>query len=335
MIVLLHGLGTQAVANRPGTDVEPALAAIEASLDQSGLASDELGPVLLAIGAMNLAMGRPEQGFAALGHATQHISDPPPQWALTAWTLHLVPDSITDPVGAAAEVDRLEAEVVPQLPSPAYGAVVIADARSMALARLRRYEELARHNAAALEDALDAGLPAEGHLFWALTASGLIAGHLAGRHDHADLFLETLRHRLEPSLTATWYPYVARIGEALHAADTIGVDEGCIVLARAARQDERTRIAAGTSAYLAAFARLAHLGGDDQRALEYLEHTSILFPITGAVAIETLAEIHEWPAAERQQRSTDAHLEGLGPERAERAREHVPALLRAEVDRWS
>ncbi len=330
--VLLLALGTQANARSPRTRMQPALEAIQENIELASLTDADRGPVMLATAAMSLALGRFRESRDALDAAVACIGDPPPQWAITARYLHLLPRLMTDPESAIDELDWLSDKVVPLLPSPAFGSLILAEGRSMALTRLRRYTDVAERDAAALATGQVADLPLVGHTPLALASSGLIASHLAGRPDMGEPFIAVVSGRTD---VTWWYPYFARIGESLHLADTVDIDTARAALVSAATSDERTRIAIGDSGYLTAFARLAHLEGDNDRAVHYLTYTAVFFPSTAALAAETLGAIEGWTNEEFFDRSTADMLTRMSRRRRVGAQAIVPQLLRAELDRWS
>jgi predicted ATPase len=330
--VLLHALGTQANAGSPRTRMQPALEAIRENIELARLTDADRGPVMLATAAMSLALGRFRESREALDSAVACIGDPPAQWALTALYLQLLPKLMSDPESALDEIDRLTDEVVPLLPSPAFGALILAEARSMGLTRLRRYVEVAEKGAVALATARLGDLPLVGHTPRAMASSGLIATHLAGRPHLGEPFIALAS---DNTSFTWWYPYLGRIGECLHLVDTVDIDTARSALVSAATSDERTRLSIGDSGYLTAFARLAHLEGDDDRAVHFLAHTAVLFPSIAALAAETLGTIEGWTNEEFFDRSTSDMLTRMSRRRRVEAQATVPALLRAELDRWT
>lgn len=330
-IVLLRAMGTQALGASLRTLLRPALDSIDARLDHADLTVSERGRVTLATAALSLAMARYRKSQDLLDASIACISDPPEQWGLTAHALRLLPDLMMRPSHALVEIERLRDRFLPALENPEAGAVALAESRSMALARLRRYEELAVQNADARMLADRAGVT-EGHTRRMIECSALIAAHLAGRPDLAVPFRPFADDR---DGTSWWYPYLGRIGECLHVADRVGIEEAALALAQAAQSDERTRLPIGDSAYLTTFARFAHLAGDDERAFRYLAHTADFSPHTAAIAAETLAALEGWTDEEFHERSTADLRDRLSLHRRAEARVTVPPLLTSELARWT
>jgi hypothetical protein len=94
------------------------------------------------------------------------------------------------------------------------------------------------------------------------------------------------------------------------------------------------RLFLGESEFLVAYARLAQLRGEPERALALLEYCAPRAPWTNIVMSEILGSIHGWSDEEWQElRSADITA------RADMAwlvqsREHMPARLADEIARW-
>ena len=331
-VALLVGLGSQAYMGNLRISLESAIELIESSLEHVELPNHERGPVMMGAAAAHLALGHYRQSREALDIAVGWVDDPPPQWGLTAMALQLLPEIILDPSKALDALDRLQTEVAPQVPDPSAAEFLLADYRSMALVRLRRYFEITGQNAEALERARGEDIARGAHAQWMIKSGGLIAAHLGGRPDLATPFLPFGYNEAQARF---WYPYLGSIGECLHVADTVGLKAARSTLARAATNDSRSRLAIGDSAYLIGFARLAHLDDDDETARRYLDAAAVLTPHTAAIAAETLAAIERWPDEDYFDRSTQDILSRQSQERRGHARRVVPELLRNEISRWT
>lgn len=331
-VVLLRALGAPAIQGRMRTSLEPALDDVRDRIERAGLPTGDVGPVMLGTAAMNLALGRYGASWRALDAAIAAVGDPPEQWALTAHALRLLPVIVTTPEQGLVELARLRTNMAPFMPSPQAGHLLLAEHEAGALNRLRRYDETVELAVTALEEARVADLLHDGHTTQSLRASGIIAAHLARTPDRA---ASLVAMSSDVGDFTWWYPYLARIADGLHLATTSGIDAACTVLAAAARSDERTRLPIGDSAYLTAFARLAHLDGDDDRAAHYLASTGSYLVQTTVLAAETLAAVEGWTDDQFAERSQTDQQIRQSRERWSIARDVVPDLLRAEVARWA
>jgi predicted ATPase len=86
--------------------------------------------------------------------------------------------------------------------------------------------------------------------------------------------------------------------------------------------------------YLVAFARLAQLRGDADRARDLLASTAVRSPWGGFLMAEILRSIDEWPLEEWSPRLAQLVLDRNSPDRLEEIRRTAGPLLAEELDRW-
>ena len=86
--------------------------------------------------------------------------------------------------------------------------------------------------------------------------------------------------------------------------------------------------------YLVAFARLAQLRGDTDRARELLAATMVRSPWAGFLMTEILRSIDEWPLDEWSPRLVELVMDRTSPGRIEEIRRTAGPMLAEELDRW-
>ncbi len=125
--------------------------------------------------------------------------------------------------------------------------------------------------------------------------------------------------------------FSTRISAAMHAAS---LDTAALEVVEVADRGLTGRIPFEEAEFLVAFARIAHLSGDDDRAVELLDATASRSPWTIFAMAETLGTIHDWPDGDWDARRVEMVMSRNQPERMARDREHGPRVLAAEINRW-
>ncbi len=174
-----------------------------------------------------------------------------------------------------------------------------------------------------------------------------------GSFDERDTF-----HRDLGLATLLWAAHLGEInppGDLLHIASRLPAGEGgwrmSPIIAAAMWSGEPSEIAStlteiakgalsgrlpGEEAeFLVAFARLAHLGGDDERANELLEFTTTRTPWLNFVMTETMGVIQGWSDEEWDKRRLTEVLARADPQREALIRDRAPEVLSAEMARWA